>query len=99
MTNVGKWSNAAGEEMNTCGIILVEPEDVKMNGQVCQQLTKDELESSSLTQADCEDHVKTYLNSSGTGLSCAFINFVKHMSLLTITNSTNAYVASLKRSS
>ena len=75
MTDVGKWSNAGGEEMNTCGIILVEPEDVKMNGQVCQQLSKDELESSSLTQADCEDHVKTYLNSSGTGLSVFFYKF------------------------
>ena len=43
MANVGKWSDAKGEEMNSCGIILVEPDDVNMNGQVCQQLNPDEL--------------------------------------------------------
>jgi hypothetical protein len=36
MANVGKWSDAKGEEMNSCGIILVEPEDVNLNGQMCQ---------------------------------------------------------------
>ena len=64
MANVGKWSNAKGEEVNSCGIILVEPEDVNMNGQVCQQLNPNELAASNLTEAECQNHVQVYLNDS-----------------------------------
>ena len=71
MANVGKWSDAKGEEMNSCGIILVEPEDVNMNGQVCQQLTPDELAGSNLTEAECQDHVQIYLSDSSTFMMLA----------------------------
>ena len=71
MANVGKWSDAKGDEINSCGIILVELEDVNMNGQACQQLTPDELARSNLTQAECQDHLKLYLSDSSTFMMLA----------------------------